>query len=66
MSRKKAPEIPAMPLNVDFVTPAWGVADGDGQAAEQIALALVRRGVGVSVVGNPRPAMFSNGEDLYA
>jgi glycosyltransferase involved in cell wall biosynthesis len=42
----------------------FGVADGYGNSAEQIALALERRGVTVALSGPSAPAGFSNAEHI--
>jgi len=49
---------------LDLLAPAFGSADGYGNSAEQIALALERAGVNVAIVGAVQRAGYSNASHI--
>lgn len=58
-----APAVPSI-TQLSLYTSAFGTADGYGNSAEQIALALERRGVTITLSGPTRPTGYSNADHI--
>ena len=59
------PVAPSKVRTLNLLTPTFGVSDGYGNSAEQMAIALERAGLNVTISGTARQAGFLNAPEIH-